>query len=84
LIEKLRKDNRLWDLFTRKEEYSPPFLDKYKRFGYYLSNNKNIFEPEVSRFLVNAGLKVEYPGERKFAIALSHDIDCLKVNSARL
>ena len=75
MIEKLKQNKELWDLFTRKEEYNPLMLDKYDRFPYYLSKYRNIFEPEVSKFLIENGLEVEYPERKKFAVCLTHDID---------
>ena len=77
MIEKMIHDKELWDIFTRKEEYNPLFLDQYGRFPYYLSTYKRILEPEVSKFLVENGLTVEYPEGKKFAVCLTHDIDAV-------
>ena len=75
MIEILKQNKELWDLFTRKEEYNPLLLDQYGRFPYYLSKYRNILEPEVSKCLIENGLKVEYPEGKKFAVCLTHDID---------
>ena len=75
MIEVLKQNKGLWDLLTRKEEYNPLILDQYDRFPYYLSKQRNILEPEVSKFLIENGLKVEYPEDKKFAVCLTHDID---------
>ncbi|SES77474.1 hypothetical protein SAMN04488587_0915 [Methanococcoides vulcani] len=75
LVEKLKGQTELWDLFTKKEEYNPLFLDEYERFPHYLSNNRDVFEPKVSRYLVDNGFKPEYPDGKKFAVCLTHDID---------
>ena len=75
MIEMLKSNERLWDLFTKKEEYSPLLLDEYQRFPYYLSRFRNVFKPEVSDFLIQNGLKVQYPNGKKFAVCLTHDID---------
>ena len=77
MIEILKQNNELWDLFTRQEEYKSPILDRYDRFPYYLSKHRNILEPEVSKFLIENGLnlEVEYPEGKKFAVCLTHDID---------
>jgi len=76
VIQKLKQNKELWDLFTRKEEYNPLILDQYDRFPYYLSKYRNIFEPEVSKFLIeNLNLEVEYPEGKRFAVCLTHDID---------
>jgi len=77
MIELLKQNKELWDLFTKKEEYNPIVLDKYQRYPYYLSKYRNILEPEVSRFLIENGFKVKYPENKKFAICLTHDIDAV-------
>ena len=77
IVDLLKQNKELCDLFTRKEEYNPLILDQYQRFPYYLSKHRNILEPEVSKFLVENGLnlEVEYPEGKKFAVGLTHDID---------
>lgn len=75
MIEILRSNKEIWDLFTRREEYNTRILDQYQRFPYYLSFHRNIFEPKVSEFLIKNGLKVKYPNDKKFAVCLTHDID---------
>ncbi|MGA9187625.1 MAG: hypothetical protein WB014_03465 [Methanosarcina sp.] len=72
MIKKIEQDEGLWELFTKKEEYDPILLDKYGRFSYYLSSRINIFEPEVSNFLIKNKLNSEYPEERKFAVCPTH------------
>lgn len=76
-LYKVCSEPDLWDLFTRKEEYEPPFRDAYGRFPYYLSDERSIFEPRVSKYLVDNGLEVEYPDGKDFAVCLTHDIDVL-------
>lgn len=80
MFEKLRQNKELWDLFTRKEEYNSAILDKYQRFPYYLSKCRDILEPEVSKFLIKNGLKIKYPGNKKFAVCLTHDVDALYIS----
>lgn len=75
MYEIVQKDPEIWDLFTRKEEYNPPFRDQYGRFPYYASSSRNIFQPRVSQFLMEQGYRVEYPEDRPFAVCLTHDID---------
>lgn len=75
VFKKIEQDREQWELFTKKEEYDPTLLDKYGRFPYYLSNQRNVFEPEVSDFLIKNGMNPEYPEGRKFAVCLTHDID---------
>jgi len=71
----LRRDPQIWDLFTRKEEYSNPLRDQYDRFPYYASKDRGIFKPKASQYLVGNGYKVEYPDDAPFAVCLTHDID---------
>ncbi len=77
MIEILKTKEELWDLFTKKEEYNLTFSDKYDRFPYYLSNQRDVFDPKVSRFLIENGLCPEYPDGKKFAVCLTHDIDVI-------
>lgn len=77
MIELLRQNEELFDLFARREEYNSPMTDLYQRFPYYLSRNKNLLEPDVSKFLMEKGLKPEYPEGKKFAVCLTHDIDSI-------
>ncbi len=78
MIELLKSNKRLWDLFTRREEYNAPFLDEYRRFPYYCSKHRNVLIPEVSQFLINNGLKVEYPDNKRFAVCMTHDYDIIR------
>ena len=59
MIEALKQNKELWDLFFRREEYNPLISDQYQRFPYYLSKHRNILEPEVSKFLIGNGLNLE-------------------------
>lgn len=74
-IQKIRKNYDLWDLFTRKEEYSPEKLDRYGRFLYTYSNNRDILSPLVSQYLINHEYRIEYPENKQFAACLTHDVD---------
>jgi len=73
--EILRKDPEIWDLFTRKEEYTNPQRDQYDRFPYFASKNRDIFEPLTSQYLNEHGYSVEYPNDAPFAVCLTHDVD---------
>ena len=75
IIPTIQQKPKLWDHFTRKEEYNPSLTDQYERFPYYLSTYRDIFEPSVSRHLIQSGYKPEYPDGKKFAVCLTHDID---------
>jgi len=73
-MQLLQASPRLWDLFTRKEEYgsacwtvtdvSPPGRGR-----------EEIGRPVVSEFLVEHGFTAEYPEGRDFALCLTHDVD---------
>ncbi|MCJ7634681.1 hypothetical protein MUP77_20110, partial [Candidatus Bathyarchaeota archaeon] len=80
----LNQNRELWDLFTRNEEYSPMFLDNHQRFPYYMSRNRDVLEPRVSAFLIENGLKVEYPEGRRFAVCLTHDVDAVYFSKAEI
>ena len=77
MIHLLREDQELFEIFSLKEEYNPIILDKHRRFNYYLSKNRNVFEPCVSKFLMEKGFFVNYPYGKKFAVCLTHDIDSI-------
>ncbi len=72
-IKKLKQNQELWNLFTRKEEYHSKHLDHFEIHN--LKKNKYITKPIISKFLSENGLKVEYPGNKKFAVCLTHDVD---------
>lgn len=74
-MEIMQQNEEIWDLFTRKEEYNPPLLDKHGRFPFFLSKNREVLKPTVSQFLMNNGQVIEYPDKKKFAVCLTHDID---------
>jgi len=84
MIKNLEDNKPLRDLFLRKEEYTPAILDKYQRFPYYASGNRDIFIPRVSEYLVKKGLKIEYPYSKKFAVCLTHDIDVVNITKLPL
>jgi len=73
--ELLKQNQNIWDLFTRKEEYSPEKLDEHGRFLFAEKSIRNASEPEASRYLMNHGMQVEFPENKKFAVCLTHDVD---------
>jgi len=79
VLNELRSDDKIWGIFVREEEYRPSGLDMYGRCPYYLSQNRSILEPSVSEFLIKNGAKYEYPGGKKFAVCLTHDIDYVNI-----
>lgn len=54
-------------MFVKKSEY---IIDDRKK-----TKNLNIQFPEVSKFLIENGLKIEYPENKKFSVVLTHDVD---------
>ena len=77
IIQSMHADSEIWDIFTKREEYTPSCLDRYDRFPYYLSKYRNVMQPVVSQYLIEKGLQPEYPDGKRFAICLTHDIDVL-------
>ena len=77
MFELLQKNQELWDIFTRKEEYGSTILDQYNRFYYNGSLSRNILEPRVSKYLIEHGYNVKYPEDKPFAVCLTHDIDAV-------
>lgn len=75
MMDLLRQDGEIWDLFTRKEEYEEPDRDRYDRFLYYQSRHRDVFVPRASEVLIENGFSCEYPESQPFAICLTHDID---------
>ena len=76
-VELIKSHEKMWNIFSRKEEYEPVKLDKHGNFLYRFSSYKNIMEPEVSKFLVEKGFEFFWPDEKKFAVCLTHDVDNL-------
>ena len=72
--QNIKQNNRLWDLFTKKEEYENTG-DKHGRFSYKQSSHTDCLYPEVSQFLYDKNLIAEYPENKKFAVCLTHDVD---------
>lgn len=77
MINALQKNNELWELYTKSEEYTPLFLDQHKRFTYQFIKHRDVLRPMVSEFLVQNGLKIEYPEGKRFGVCLTHDFDFL-------
>ena len=71
----IRNQPELWDLYTRKEEYSPRQLDQHDQFICAYGTYQDIFDPAVSRYLVQNGFHPDYPEDKPFAVCLTHDVD---------
>jgi peptidoglycan/xylan/chitin deacetylase (PgdA/CDA1 family) len=75
----LKKDKKIWDLFTKKEEYNNIKSNKNNILSYKSTFNKDIFNPIVSEYLKNKGFNFEYEDGKKFAVFLSHDVDDIDI-----
>ncbi|MDQ1252633.1 MAG: hypothetical protein QG646_1765 [Euryarchaeota archaeon] len=73
--ELLKQNQEIWDLFTCKEEYLAKDLDEHGRALHIQKNPQEAFEPEVSKYLVEHGMKAEFPENKTFAVCLTHDVD---------
>jgi len=83
MIDRLRDNQKVWDLYTAKEEYNPLFLDQYGRFPRFASAAGNVFAPEVSTWLVENGMKPQWPDGAPFAVCLTHDVDVVRASTLR-
>ncbi len=81
ITSEIKKNTKLFDIFTRREEYHTKKLDDEGRFRYEYSSYADILKPVVSEYLVNNGFKSIYPEDKKFAVALTHDVDDIYVNT---
>lgn len=75
MLDLLRQDEEIWDLFTREEECSGGIRDGFDRFPYYRSRHRDVCVPRASQVLVENGFECEYPEDQPFAICLTHDVD---------
>jgi hypothetical protein len=66
----------IWDAFLNAAEVDKAVVDIYDRVPNLFNNNKH-FEPTVSKYLFDNGFRPQYPGNKSFAVAVSHDIDSL-------
>jgi len=49
MIKKIQSDKKLWEYYTRCEEYNPAHLDSHRRFTGKNSKEKDIFTHKVSK-----------------------------------
>lgn len=73
--EALRKDKELWDQFIRKKEYFSQDLDRHGRYIHDKDDFDCVTIPKVSEFLIEHGMRPEYPDGHGYAICLTHDVD---------
>jgi len=66
-----------FSVYTNSNQYDNPLKDRYNRDRYYNSFNGDIFTPVLSKQIQQEGFVPHYPGNKKFAVCISHDIDHL-------
>lgn len=72
--EILKQNTDIWDLYTRKEEYARKPPDECR--SVYRHKDKNaVMRPLASKFLIDNGIRADYPENKKFAVVLTHDVD---------
>lgn len=79
-LEALKQDAEIWDLFTKKEEYTPGLRDRHGRFPHYLSRHGDCQSARASKYLRERSFSLAYPDGRRFAVCLTHDIDCIYIS----
>ncbi|HTY90748.1 MAG TPA: polysaccharide deacetylase family protein [Methanocella sp.] len=68
----LRQKNDFWDLYTFKNEaHNNQAYDDVKD----VKASPLFLDPYMSSYLMDNGLKAEYPDGKKFAVCLTHDVD---------
>jgi peptidoglycan/xylan/chitin deacetylase (PgdA/CDA1 family) len=75
MLDVLRPEESLLELFVKKEEHEPRELDGHGRFLFGHSKHKDVLTPSVSKFLIEKGSEPDYPGGKKFAVCLTHAVD---------
>jgi peptidoglycan/xylan/chitin deacetylase (PgdA/CDA1 family) len=75
MINILKNEKSVWDLYTKPEEYSNLYRDKHSRFLHKFEKNRNPFNPIVSEYLFEKGKKMKWPKGYQFGVCLTHDID---------
>jgi len=75
IFNTIKKDQNLWELFTKKEEYNSVSLDDEGRFSFSFSKHKNVLNPVVSKHLLENGFHAKYPDDKNFSVVLTHDVD---------
>jgi peptidoglycan/xylan/chitin deacetylase (PgdA/CDA1 family) len=78
-IHDLLKESEYWKTYTLQNEV----VDNSDEFGRVLAKGRDSTEPNVSRYLLEKGFRIEYPEGKKFAICLTHDIDKAYTGTSR-
>lgn len=66
--------NTIWNSFVNPNEINKSVVDIYGRVPNTVNRN-NLFDPNVSQYLFDKGFAPQYPGNKKFAVIISHDVD---------
>jgi len=69
LLSQLKGCTDIWNIYANKKDY----LTTSSRFDG--NSHDNVLTPKVSKYLINEGYNVTYPGGKKFALCLTHDVD---------
>lgn len=83
LLTSIQRDApNLWERYTLKEEYATNrVLDEHNRFAFSESDQTDVLSPIVSASLLERGWHPRYPGNKSFAVCLTHDIDAVFASS---
>ncbi len=76
MINILKNEKSIWNLYTKPEEYSNLYRDKHNRVLYRFEKNIDPFNPKVSEYLVQNKIEFKWPNTN-FAVCLTHDIDTI-------
>jgi len=69
-------------LYSNSNQQNNSLRDRYGRDRYYNSFNTDIFQPVLSHKIVQNGFRPHYPGNKKIAVCVSHDVDHLFSNNS--
>jgi peptidoglycan/xylan/chitin deacetylase (PgdA/CDA1 family) len=83
ILVKLKEERPdLFQIYVAQEEYCWSFRDRHGRF-LARHSKRRVYECEVSEWLFNRGLlDIEWPRGACFAVALTHDIDCSRMEKS--
>jgi len=73
----IKENKKIWQIFTRPDEYKELQFVKNDRQTYFLSKYRDILNPKVSDYLYKKGYEFSFPDNHKFGVCLTHDVDKL-------
>ena len=74
IIDKFKSNEYIYELFVKRNEYHTEISNRFDEYDYKM-NDFTPQQPKISEFLVENGMNVEYPENKKFAVCLTHDVD---------